>query len=95
MDTTDPQQHPWTTADELGARLGLTATTVRRHARNPATASWLPRPQLVAGRYLWATEDLVGIEQADRPGAGRPQGARDRQPRTRRPATPPTDAGTP
>lgn len=87
----DPAAHPWTTAAELAARLGITPTTLRRHVRNPATASWLPRPQQIAGRYVWATAELEGIEQRERPRPGNPNWTRTH---TGAPAVPPGPAAS-
>lgn len=66
----------WTTAAELATRLGITPTTLRRHLRNPATSPWLPRPQQIAGRYVWRTRDLEDVEHAQRPRPGNPNWVR-------------------
>ena len=79
MENRDAAAHPWTTAAELAARLGITPTTLRRHLQNPSSEAWLPRPQQIAGRYVWATADLDGIEQRDRPRPGNPNWRRTRR----------------
>jgi len=80
QDDTAPAERPWTTAAELAQRLRITPTTLRRHLQNPATETWLPRPQQIAGRYVWPTAALVGIEDRPRRKPGNPNWRTQDQP---------------
>lgn len=68
MDAT-PHPAAYTDVAGLAARLGVTTATIRQHIA--AGVPWLPAPTKLAGRWVWLTSDLDGIEQRRR-GPGNP-----------------------
>lgn len=80
-----PAPAAYTDVAGLAERLGIDPATVRQHIK--AGTPWLPTPTKLAGRWVWLTSQLDGIEDARR-APGRPEGAKDKSPRTRRPDPP-------
>lgn len=80
-----PTPHPGELYDAkaVAAMIGITSGTLREHVRKGAI--WVPRPMgQVGGAWVWRGEDIdLEKVQHERPGIGRPKGARDLKPRKR------------
>ncbi|ASR54198.1 hypothetical protein [Cellulomonas sp. PSBB021] len=88
LPTPTPDPSGFVTMAALAQQWGIARSTLRT-----ALGTWLPAPDATIGTaHVWRPESLAGLE---RPAIGRPVGARDRKPRTRRPSAEPASSSAP
>ncbi|WP_024285323.1 AlpA family transcriptional regulator [Cellulomonas sp. KRMCY2] len=62
---TSPPPSAYTDAATLAARLGISRRTLYQHLSHERP--YVPKPTKLAGRWVWLTSDLEGIEAVPRP----------------------------